>query len=69
MTREEIRVECLRLALECREAGQGAGEMVAVAAALEGYVCEKTPARVGKARHTKGDAAMASPSVRQSAAA
>ena len=48
MTREEIRLECLRLALECREAGQGPGEVVAVAAALETYVCEKAPVRAAR---------------------
>jgi hypothetical protein len=45
MTREDIRIECLRLALECREAGQGPAEMIAIAAALEEYVCDKPPMR------------------------
>lgn len=51
MTREEIRLECLRLALECREAGQGPAEMIAMAKALEVYVGE--PARNLRAAPTK----------------
>lgn len=38
MTREEIRIECLHIVVECREAGQGAAEMIALASALEAYV-------------------------------
>lgn len=54
MTREEIRLECLRLALECREAGQGPAEMIAMAAALEAYVGE--PARAPRATTVKAAA-------------
>ena len=55
MTREEIRLECLRLALECREAGQGAAETIALAAALEAYVT--TSARRAPAPRKSGRAA------------
>jgi hypothetical protein len=48
MTREDIRIECLRLALECREAGQGPAEMIAIAAALEEYVSGPSPVRQQK---------------------
>lgn len=48
MTREDIRIECLRLALECREAGQGPAEMVAIAAALEDYVSGKPEVQKSK---------------------
>ena len=49
MTWEDVRIECLRLALECREAGQGPTEMIAIAEVLEGYVGGKAPPRIQKA--------------------
>jgi hypothetical protein len=53
MTPEEIRLECLSLAAECREARHSAADVVALAAAFEMYVKElpakplaaKAPAR------------------------
>jgi hypothetical protein len=45
MTREDIRIECLRLALE---AGQGPAEMVAIAAAREDYVSGKPEVQKSK---------------------
>lgn len=53
MTREDVRIECLRLALECREAGQGPTEMIAIAKVLEGYVGGKSPPRTPKAHPGK----------------
>jgi hypothetical protein len=50
MTRDDICPECLRMALECREAGQGSGDRLAIAAALEAYVgapARKAPAARG----------------------
>ena len=52
MSPEEVRLECLSLAVECREARHSAADVVALAAAFEMYVKEpvrpagvKEPAR------------------------
>jgi len=42
MTPEEVRLECLSLAVECREARHSAADVVALAAAFECFV--KLPA-------------------------
>jgi hypothetical protein len=44
MTPEEVRLECLSLAVECREARHSAADVVALAAAFEMYVKEPKPA-------------------------
>ncbi len=48
MTPEEVRLECLSLAVECREARHSAADVVALAAAFEMYV--KEPARPAAAK-------------------
>ncbi|HEU0069779.1 MAG TPA: hypothetical protein VFS04_00665 [Alphaproteobacteria bacterium] len=40
MSPEEVRLECLSLAVECREARHSAADVVALAAAFEMYVKE-----------------------------
>lgn len=49
MSPEEVRLECLSLAVECREARHSAADVVALAAAFEMYVKEPAARPAAKA--------------------
>jgi hypothetical protein len=67
MTPEEVRLECLSLAVECREARHSAADVVALAAAFECFVnlpaapvgMKASAAPIGKAPARKAAKAVA----------